>query len=108
MNGSSNNRPASTNDAFGFKWFRDDPDQADFSCAQFNCQPTIPREEEVRDDDERIAESNPPGNDIEQTSNYLADKFLFEKLKDNPDFLHNNPILQALSLNMSHLVKVVH
>lgn len=93
--GNPDNFPVVTNDIFGFNWFQGSQDQEDFSCVQFNCQPTIPREEQVQDDDQRIAEPNPSGDPIDETSNYMADRFLFEKLSNNPDFLQNNPILQA-------------
>lgn len=90
---SSNN--TSTNDIYGYNWFEGDGNSDEFTCANFDCQPTIPREEQLSGEDVIIAQGDNIGNEFTEPSNYIADKFLFEKLKNNPDIMTNNPILQA-------------
>ncbi|MBK7572028.1 MAG: T9SS type A sorting domain-containing protein [Bacteroidetes bacterium] len=95
LSSGTNNYPTVTNDP-GYDWFQIDNDGEEFSCAKFDCLPTIPHEEEEgKPEDGEIAVNSGNSDPISQATNYFADRFLFEKLKSNSDLLLNNPILQA-------------
>jgi hypothetical protein len=92
VNGSFNS--TSTNDIYNYDWFKDGL-SADFKCDNFDCQPMVPMNPLVNSEDELIASENNIGSEYISPTNYFADKYLFEKLKNNPDLLNNNSILEA-------------
>ncbi len=91
---SNSNPPTSNNDILNFGWFVGNEDN-DFECSSYGCQPVVPSGTDPRFEDEIIALDDKIGTEYVDPSNYFADRFLFERLQQNPQLLIDNPILQV-------------
>jgi hypothetical protein len=87
--------PTTTNDIMNLDWFLDNGNPDEFDCYAYDCQPFIPLEANDRIEDEIIAEEDEIGTEYVEPSNYFADRFLFDRLTEDPDLMTNNNILQA-------------
>ena len=93
---SGNNTPATTNnDIMNFGWFEGNQNEDEFNCSNFNCQPFIPVGDDPRFEDEIIAIDDEIGTEYVDPSNYFADRYLFERLLENPELMTGNSILEA-------------
>jgi len=91
----SNTMPTTTNDVMQLDWFLDNGNPDEFACDFYDCQPFIPIGENDRIEDEIVAENDSIGTEFVDPSNYFADRFLFDRLTENPDLMTGNSILQA-------------